>query len=48
MKILRQYFIFFSLLLAFATFLLWPISRVLQVAFFGTGEGGKQIGRAHV
>ena len=41
MKILRQYFIFFSLLLAFATFLLWPISRVLQVAFFGTGEGGK-------
>lgn len=41
MKILRQYSIFALLLLAFATFLLWPISRVLQVAFFGTGEGGK-------
>ena len=41
MRHLRQYSIFALLLIAFAVFLLWPISRVVQVAFFGTNEGGK-------
>ncbi len=41
MRLIRQYSIFILLLIAFAIFLLWPISRVLQVAFFGIGEAGK-------
>jgi iron(III) transport system permease protein len=40
MRKLRQYLLFWLLLLVFAVFLLWPISRVLQVAFFGS-VGGK-------
>src|SRR5258706_15192499 len=41
MRRIRQYFLFVLLLIAFAIFLLWPIARVLQVAFFGIAEGGK-------
>jgi iron(III) transport system permease protein len=37
----RQNLFFALLLIVFGVFLVWPIARVLQVAFFGTGEGGK-------
>jgi iron(III) transport system permease protein len=37
----RQNLFFALLLIVFGVFLVWPIGRVLQVAFFGTGEGGK-------
>jgi iron(III) transport system permease protein len=40
--LLRQYLFFFVLLALFAIFLLWPIGRVLQGAFFGIAEGGKR------
>lgn len=41
MRHVRQNIVFALLLMIFAAFLLWPIGRVLQVAFFGIGEGGK-------
>src|SRR5438105_3261246 len=37
----RQYLFFALLLIVFGVLLVWPIARVLQVAFFGTGEGGR-------
>lgn len=42
MRHVRQHLVFILLLVAFAAFLLWPISRVLQVAFFGIPEVGKR------
>src|SRR5258706_15355991 len=41
MQRVRQHLLFYLLLAIFAVFLLWPIGRVLQVAFFGIAEGGK-------
>ena len=38
---LRHYFYLLLMLIAFSALLLWPISRVLQVAFFGTGTSDK-------
>jgi ABC-type spermidine/putrescine transport system permease subunit II len=34
----RHNLLFFFILLLFAMFLLWPIARVLRVAFFGLPE----------
>jgi len=44
MRFLRSYFLFFLLLGLFGVFLIWPICRVLQVAFWGTGETSKGTG----
>jgi iron(III) transport system permease protein len=48
MRTIRQYILFYLLLIAFGVFLLWPIGRVLQVAFFGTGTGPRHFTWAYV
>jgi iron(III) transport system permease protein len=40
MRPTRSYILFFLLLALFAVFLLWPIARVLQGAFFSINPGG--------
>src|SRR5690349_6207498 len=39
MRHLRHYVLFLLILAVFGAFLIWPICRVVQVAFFGTERG---------